>query len=265
MAMMLMVSLAAQGAPRAELWDRWLRHDPESAMTIDHSSWDNFLKAYVISGADGISRVRYGSVSNDDLARLREYIGNLENVQVSALNRDQQLVYWINLYNALTVDVILSHFPVNSIKDIDISPGWFSDGPWGKSLVTIEKEDITLDDIEHRILRPIWKDPRIHYAVNCASIGCPNLQQRAFVAENAEDLLEKAAKEYVNHGRGARIENGELIASSIYKWFVSDFGGNDLGVIEHLRKYAESDLNISLMGVESISDHEYDWTLNGAQ
>ena len=107
----------------------------------------------------------------------------------SLTSRDEQLAYWINLYNALTVKVILDHYPVKSILDIDISPGWFSIGPWGKKLVAVEGVEISLDDIEHRILRPIWRDPRIHYALNCAAVGCPNLLREAFTGATAEVLL----------------------------------------------------------------------------
>ena len=137
-----------------------------------------FLAQHLRTGEDGIARIGYGAVSDEDRKSLDAYIAALAGHPGSrrALNRAEQQAYWINLYNALTVQVILDHYPVESIRDIDISPGLFADGPWGKKLVTIEGEAVSLDDIEHRILRPIWKDPRIHYAVNCASIGCPNLQ-----------------------------------------------------------------------------------------
>ncbi len=168
------------------------------------------------------------------------------------------------LYNALTVKVVLDHYPVDGIRDIDFSPGLFADGPWDKKLVEIEGEDVSLNDIEHRILRPIWRDPRIHYAVNCASIGCPNLQPTAFTAANTDALLAAAAQAYVNHPRGARVEGGKLIVSSIYVWFQEDFGGNDAGVISHLRRYADPGLRSRLSRIERIGDHFYDWSLNGA-
>ncbi len=161
---------------------------------------------------------------------------------MSALRRPEQLAYWINLYNALTVQVVLDHYPVASIHDIAISPGLLAIGPWDKPLIEIEGAAVSLNDIEHRILRPIWRDPRIHYAVNCASIGCPDLQARAFTAETAEALLEAAARAYVNHPRGARVEAGELTVSSIYAWYREDFGGTEAGVIAHLKRYAAPEL-----------------------
>ena len=160
-------------APKAELWEKWQAHDPNARTAIDHSLWDQFLAAYVEAGADGVNTLRYGEVTAADRQKLAAYIHGLITTRVSRFARATQMAYWINLYNALTVKVVLDHYPVATILDIDISPGLFSNGPWGKKLVTIEGEQLSLDDIVHRILRPIWKDPRIHYVVNCASIGCP--------------------------------------------------------------------------------------------
>lgn len=172
------------------------------------------------------------------------------------------MAYWINLYNALTMQVVLEHYPVDSIRDIDISPGWFSDGPWGAKLVGVEGEQLTLDDIEHRILRPIWQDPRIHYTVNCASVGCPNLALEAYTTANYNELAEAGVRAYINSPRGAVVDKGRLKVSSIYAWFKTDFGGTDASVIQHLRQYAEPELAAELDGVKKISDDFYDWSLN---
>ncbi|UUX51030.1 DUF547 domain-containing protein [Nisaea acidiphila] len=253
---------SAFAAPKAELWGRWEAHAPGGAVTLTHSAWDMFLTRYVRGGTDGIARVDYGAVTETDRAALYDYVTSLEAIPVTSLSRSEQLPYWVNLYNALTVRVVLEHYPVDSIRDIDISPGLFADGPWGKKLATVEGEEISLDDIEHRILRPVWRDPRIHYAVNCASLGCPNLQPRAMTAANAERYLEHGASAYINHPRGARVESGKLIVSSIYDWFDEDFGGDDAGVIAHLKRYATGTLADALRSVGRISDDEYDWRLN---
>lgn len=175
-----------------------------------------------------------------------------------------QRAYWLNLYNALTVKLVLDHYPVRSIREISISPGLLSVGPWRRKLVRIEGEELSLDDIEHRVLRPTWGDPRVHYALNCAALGCPNLQRSAYTAANTEALLARAAREYVNHERGARFEGERLIVSKLYIWFQEDFGGTDRGVIEHLQRYAEPPLAARLARTEGISDSEYDWRLNDA-
>lgn len=209
-----------------------------------------------------INRFAYKKITDDDRKKLDQYIETLAKTSVSKLSKNEQLPYWINLYNALTVQVILDHYPVKSIRDIDISPGFFTDGPWDKKLLRIEGVAISLNDIEHLILRPIWKDPRLHYAVNCASIGCPNLQTDAYTKENTLTLLEKAALEYINHPRGARVDGNKLIVSSIYKWFSEDFGKKDSLIIEHLKRYANPDLLAKLKRLNRINDDSYDWSLN---
>ncbi len=252
-------------APKAEPWQRWTAHDPASALVVDHGPWQRFLEAYVVGGDDGVNRVAYGRIPAKDKAALEGYIDRLAAVPVSNLGRPEQLAFWINLYNALTLKVVLDHYPVASIRDIDISPGLLADGPWGKKLLEVERFPVSLDDIEHRILRPIWKDPRIHYVVNCAAISCPNLPATAFTAANAKALLNAAARAYVNHRRGASIDNGRLIVSSIYDWYMADFGGGVEGVLDHLRRYAEADLKARLRGITGIAGDVYDWALNEAR
>jgi hypothetical protein len=160
---------------------------------------------------------------------------------------------------------VLEHYPVASILDINLSGGLAGRGPWSKKLVHIEGEEVSLDDIEHRILRPFWRDPRLHYALNCAALGCPNLGSRAFAPAGAEAALDEAAHGYVNHPRGARIDNGRLYVSSIYVWYKTDFGGSDRGVIEHLRRYAAPPLAPTLAPQASIAGDSYDWSLNDAK
>ena len=252
----------ALAAPKAELWERWQTHDPGSSLQVDHGPWTHFLEKYLSVGPNGINRLDYRGLTPEDLTRLGKYLDELARTPVSRLSRAVQFPFWINLYNALTVKVVLDHYPVDSIKDIDISPGLFSSGPWDKKLISIEGEEISLNVIEHRILRPIWQDPRIHYAVNCASLSCPNLQPKAYTEENTETLLEKGATEYINHPRGVTIEDDELVVSSIYKWYQEDFGGSEAGVIEHLLDYARPDLKKRLQTFQDIEEYRYDWSLN---
>lgn len=251
-------------APKAELWDRWTRHDPASTATVDHSAWGAFLATYLKDNPAGLNRVDYAGVSRADRQLLDGYVTLLSGTGVSNLNRAEQQAYWINFYNALTIQVVLEHMPVKSILDIDISPGLFAQGPWGKKLVTVEGEELSLDDMEHRILRPIWQDPRIHYGVNCASVGCPDLIIKPYEPVTLDAKLTANAIAYVNSPRGARIENGKVIASKIYDWFIEDFGGNEAGVLAHLRQYAEGDLKLALDAATSIRGYEYDWSLNAA-
>jgi hypothetical protein len=218
---------ALVAAPKADLWPRWQAHDPGSVAIVDHSAWDRFLNRYLVTDhPSGINRVEYGDVTAADKQMLGSYLDSLQQVRVSQLNRNEQKSYWINLYNAATLDIVLDHYPVSSITKINLSSGLFSKGPWEAKILKIEGEEVSLNDLEHRILRPIWKDPRVHYAVNCASIGCPNLQDRAYTSENTEVLLEKGAREHINHPRGVTFEGKKLVLSSIYDWFQEDFEGS---------------------------------------
>ena len=263
-AALMAFSLAALAAPKAELWEFWAQ-STQSKVAIDHGAWNDFLARHVKPGDDGINRVAYGRVATAQREALEQYLDKMQGVAIRKFSRAEQRAYWINLYNVATVKVVLDHYPVDSILKINISPGLFAKGPWKKKLLTVEGEGVSLDDIEHRVLRPIWQDPRTHYSVNCASLGCPNLPAQAFTSANMEELLDASARAYVNHPRGARVEKGRLTVSSIYVWFGSDFGGGDAGVIAHLKKYGEPALKKALADVRRIGDDEYDWSLNDAK
>ena len=121
---------------------------------------------------------------------------------------------------------------------------------------------MSLNDVEHGTLRKMYKEPRIHYAVNCASYGCPNLKSTVWTAATLEADLEAAAVAYINHPRGVRVENGKVIASKIFDWYKVDFGGNQAGMLEHFRQYAKGDLASQLSGATKVSKFEYNWDLN---
>jgi hypothetical protein len=251
-------------APDAEPWPRWEAHNPRATATIDHAAWDALLARRVVD-RPGANLVRYAAFDADDRRSLDGYIDAMQAVRVSGHGRDEQLAYWINLYNALTLRVVLDHHPVASIRDIDISPGILADGPWGAAVAMVEGVALSLNDIEHRILRPVWNDPRIHYGVNCAAIGCPDLQARAFTGAAVHAQLDAAARSYVNDPRGVAIEGGRLTVSKIYDWFHEDFGRDDAAVIAHLRRHADPALAERLAGFDAIDDAAYDWSLNDAR
>ena len=129
---LLLIYSASLAAAKPDLWDFWLKNDPTSKMTVDHSAWDRFLQSYLVMRKGDVNRIQYGQVSLSDQTKLSGYIELLEQTTVSRLNRAEQKAFWINLYNALTVKVILDHYPVKSIRDIDISPGLFFQWPLGE-------------------------------------------------------------------------------------------------------------------------------------
>ena len=255
--------IAAQDAELIPMWDA---SDESNEATIDHQPWQDILDRYLLTDdPSGVHLFAYGALKDnaEDRQKLGAYLKDLARLDPRTYAKAEQMAYWINLYNALTVFVIVPRYPVDSIKDI--KSGLFDFGPWNLPLVPMQKaqgEKLSLNQIEHGILRPIWQDPRIHYAVNCASIGCPNLAAETYRSDNLERLLEQSATEHVNHPRGAQVVDGELLVSSIYAWYKADFGDTDEGVIAHLTKYARPELAAALANHDSF-DHDYDWTLNG--
>jgi Protein of unknown function, DUF547 len=256
-------SIESLFAPRARLWERWTAYDARATRRVDHAVWTAFLRAHLRRSPDGATRLAYRAVTLAGREALRAYIGALAALPVSALNRTEQFAYWANLYNALTVQVVLEHYPVHSIRDIDISPGLFASGPWDAPLIAVEGQALTLNDVEHRILRPIWRDPRVHYAVNCASIGCPDLRAEAFTGAALENQLHEAARAYVNHPRGVTVGAEGLTLSSIYNWFAEDFGGAE-SVPTHLLRYAAPPLADAIRRAPERREYRYDWALNDA-
>ncbi len=255
---------ALRAAPRAELWQRWEAHDPASTQTIDHHAWEAFLTRYLRIGADGVHRIAYSRVTAADRAALDAYIAGLAALPISGYNRDEQLAYWINLYNALVVRVVLDHYPVASIRDIAPSSAPGSAGPWDAKLIEVEGAPISLSDIQNRILRPIWHDPRILYALSCGAVSCPSLQPEPYQADRLEHQLSKAAMVYINDPRCIQIDGNRLSVSSLYRWYAADFGGSDTAIINHLMAYAEPKLAMTLERFDRITDDDFDWRLNDA-
>ncbi|USD62230.1 DUF547 domain-containing protein [Vibrio sp. SCSIO 43140] len=248
----LMFTTSAFAAPKSELWSYWDKSNDSNTQSVSHQAWQSFLDRYLVTEGEN-TLVRYVRVSPNDKQALKTYISDLARIDPRQLNRAEQYAYWVNLYNAITVDLILDEYPVKSITKLG---GLFSFGPWGDEVITITGQALTLNDIEHRILRPIWNDSRTHYAVNCASLGCPNLQTQAFTANNTEALLESAANAFVNSSKGASISGNTITLSSIYEWFEADFV-QDGGALKHMAKYRPD-----LANFDGKIKYDYDWDLN---
>ncbi|MFN3868229.1 MAG: DUF547 domain-containing protein [Hyphomicrobiaceae bacterium] len=270
----LLASVAAALAPvpasAKDVTATFSAHTAGSAATVDHSAWTRLLTAHVKPATDGVNLVDYKAFKSAGHADLKSYIARLEAIDPSKLDRAEQFAFWANLYNAKTIDIVLDHYPVASIREIELGSGLLGfikksvgvGGPWKAEVMKVSGQALSLDDIEHKILRPVHKDPRVHYAVNCSSYGCPNLGTEAFTGAKLDAQLDAAARAFVNHPRGMTVKSGSVTASSIYDWFQSDFGGSAAGVLDHVRKYAGPELTKKLAGVSSIAAYQYDWKLN---
>lgn len=236
--------------------------DDTSTKKVDNTAWNDFLSTYLSTGSNGVALVDYAGVTDVDRKKLQGYISQLEATDPTSLTSDDQLAFWINLYNAVTIEVILAEYPVKSIRDIKSNPFDFN-GPWDDKRITVSGMELSLNDVEHNIIRPIYAEPRIHYAVNCASIGCPDLRAEAFEGETLDQSLTEQAHAYINHERGISVnDRGKVTASSIFNWYGDDFGDNEAEILDHVRLYASPELTEKLDGITKISRYDYDWALN---
>ena len=211
---------------------------------VDHSSWNNLLKKHVTT--DG--KVNYKGFKADE-NELKDYIIYLGTHSPNdTWIKEEQLVYWINAYNALTVDLIIRHYPVKSIKDIK--------NPWEQRLWKLGEKWYNLDDIEHQILRKM-DEPRIHFAIVCASFSCPKLLNEAFEASKIEAQLTNAIKDFLSDTSRNEISENSVKLSKIFQWFSKDFKQNG-SVVDFINIYTDIDISPKA----KISFKDYNWDLN---
>lgn len=258
----LMITNLAFASFNKNIWPKWEVNNPLSKSVISHQEWQDFLNKHVITNEEGINLVDYPNLTEADELLLKHYITRLSRINIRDYNRHEQLAFWLNLYNALAVQTVARYYPVTNIHEVNITPGIFNSGPWGAGLVTIEGARLSLDEIQNNIIRAIWNDPRVHYALNDASIGAANLSKQAFQGNAIEAQLNKAAYEYINSLRGIQVIEDKLIASKIYKWYVADFGNNEADLIFHLSQYANEPLRTQLKHINTINSYIYNWHLN---
>ena len=174
---LVLTAATATAAPNSAMLPGWDASVESNAEQIDHSAWQRLLDVYLKTHPSGINRFDYAALKADakDTARLAGYLTALQALDPRHYARAEQKAYWLNFYNALTVQIVVDAYPVDSIRNIH--QGWLPlSGPWNDVHTKVAGQPLTLNNIEHGILRPIWRDKRIHYAVNCASYGCPNLR-----------------------------------------------------------------------------------------
>jgi hypothetical protein len=214
------------------------------AEAINHSDWNILLQKHVSEKGN----VNYKGFKKDEL-KLKSYLTLLSKIMPDdSWSKGEKMAYWINAYNAFTIQLILDNYPISSIKDIE--------NPWDIEFINLGDKTFSLNDIEHEILRKM-NDPRIHFGIVCASVSCPKLQNVAFEASNLDSQLDIAAKEFLADPARNNLSEDSIQLSKIFKWFAKDFK-NEGSLIDFLNKYSE--ITISQNAKKSYKD--YDWNLN---
>jgi hypothetical protein len=222
---------------------------------VDYGIYSGLLEKYVKNG-----HVNYRGFKSDE-ASLDQYLKVLESTDTKQLSPREAFAYYTNVYNAWTIKLILSGYPgIKSIKDL----GSFFQTPWEKKIVRLDGKVLTLDDVEHNILRPRFKDPRVHFAINCAAFSCPPLRSEPYQGDKLDQQLDDATRMFINNPERNYIEGNTLYVSKIFKWFAEDF---DHDVVSFISKFAEDNFKQNLEAKKNVLKVKYlpyDWTLNGS-
>lgn len=240
------------GPPRVELAETYAGAD--TGETFDHSGYDQLVADHV----DSAGFVDYAGLTDSE-AKLDAYLDGLANAPLDNLGRDERLALLINAYNAFTLRLILDHFPIGSIRDIPSAERWDAKR-W-----VLAGETYSLDQIEHGLIRPNFREPRIHFALVCAAIGCPPLRAEAYTGERLEHQLETQTRFTHGNERWLRYERGNatIELTALYEWYAGDFEQVAGSVLEYARRYSE-DLATDLAAghVPTVRHLDYDWSLN---
>lgn len=240
------------GPPEVEMSETYA--DVEGAATFDHSAFDELLGAYV--DADGF--VDYAGLA-DRAGRLDAYIDSLATAPFDELGRDARLALLVNAYNAFTLRLILDHYPLDSIKDIPAGERWEAER-W-----EIAGSVHSLNQIEHQLIRPNFREPRVHFALVCAAIGCPTLRTEAYTGERLEEQLEEQARYTHAQDRWMRYRPGAetVELTSLYAWYRDDFVQVAGSILAYAARYHEDLARDLERGHRPrIEFLDYDWGLN---
>ncbi len=230
---------------------------------IPHQLWNQLLHKYV----DAQGNVNYAAWkrSPQDMQALNQYLNTLSHASVSQrASRAARLAFWINAYNAVTIRGILREYPTTSIRNH--TARLFGYNIWKDLYLFVGGRRYNLEQIEHQVLRKMG-EPRIHFAIVCASRGCPRLRNEAYTPDKVDSQLEDNARDFFAHPRRFRYRNGTFYLSPILKWFAEDFGGNQPAVLQSIARYlpSESARRAAQSGQGTVVYLEYDWSLNDQQ
>ena len=258
---------SAFAAPKAiKLIGFWDDHEPLSAIQVNHSPWQEILNMYVDDQhASGINRFDYEAVTAGDALKIKNYLDYLQKMEPRQLNSLEAQAFWINLHNAIMVDKIVDAYQSGSSRAVNrLLRGGLRTTRWNRNVVEVVFQDISLDNIAHGILRPIWKDPRVNFVLATGALSGANMLKTAFDGENNEALLEQAKNDFFAHPKALRIENGRIVLNSIFDWYGEDFAPNKPALLRYIQENAPEVTRQSMTGL-SRTRFEYNWDLNAPE
>jgi hypothetical protein len=233
-------------------------HGYALAAGFDHSIFDQVLKTYV----NDQGRVDYNGIAGNQ--PFKAYMESLKTAQADSMSRDEQLAFWINAYNAVTIDKVLKWKPKKSVRETFVPGVWTGTKFFTTREHTVAGRLLSPDDIEHDILRKQLKEPRIHFAIICASSGCPPLPRFAYTETNVQTKLEEETRKYINSVRGTKIDsaNNQFYLSKLFDWFAGDFEYASGSVLDYIKPYLNESALAFLEQNPKIKWLHYDWALN---
>ncbi|MBB3168480.1 DUF547 domain-containing protein [Simiduia aestuariiviva] len=219
-----------------------------------------FLDNYRLDSARG-ALVDYRAVTPAHKETLQHYVRFLEAQRPTEMTPSEAMAFWVNLYNSRMILLVLDAGVPESVKDIKPNMrAWLAGGPWKLPVAEVEGRTLSFDDIEHGILRKQWREPRIHFVLNCASLGCPDLPPRPLKAEQLAEQLEQAAHQFINSSKGVQQVNGAWQLSRIFDWFGEDFGASEAERLAFINGYRDQPIQL-----DATLHYRYDWALNAPQ
>jgi len=228
------LSMAVHSAPKSKMIDFWNDYEPSSHLKINHSAWNSVLQKYVVTDhPTSVNRFRYDDVTDQD---------------------EHKKAYWINLYNASVVSIVLRVEPEKSVRSVSRI--------WKRKRFKIARQKMSLADIEHGVIRPLSNDPRVNFGFFHGTVGAGNILPVAFTGDNLDALLEENVRSFITQSsRGVDIQGNTLQVSSMFDWYKSDFGGSDDDVKNFIKQYVSSEIASAIDQTTSIA-YQYDWELN---
>ena len=250
---LLMLAPVAQAQNAMEFFGR----DGSKNSTIDYRHYEGFMTQYAKSFNNGIIGFDYANIPIAGRNMIKKQIADLQSIIITQYTKEAQLAYWINLYNMITLDMALSNYPIKSIRDVkDV---------WKRKSVTVQGQELSLDDIEHKIIRPLHNDFRIHAALNVASLSSGNLPKKAY-GKNINQELDTAMREWVARDSTFNIQGKNITISEVFKWYKEDFGNGQEAILDRVSKYLPEDKQNVFNNTENKKiRYAYDWALNNTK